>query len=351
MDKIIKKLFDTNIIDYDELTYLLNNIQDSQLETLYAYADNIRKAYYGTKIHIRGLIEFSNYCKQNCMYCGLRKVNKNVPRYRLSEEEILKCCENAYSQGIKTFVLQSGEDDYYTDERLVSIISNIKALYKEAAITLSIGEKSKASYLKYFKAGADRYLLRHETANIDLYEQMHPGMNFTNRHSCLLNMKEIGYQIGAGFIVGLPRQNNDIIAKDLLFLKELNPHMVGIGPLIVHPQTPLKNHPGGSIEKTLICLSIIRLLLPQVLLPSTTALNSQNSNNIEHAIQAGINVIMINFTPDDVKNNYEIYKKTNCQNITATNEIKKIQSVINKTGYQMSKERGDYLNWHRKEYI
>ena len=262
--KIIKKLVETSNLTDIELKELLEN--DSLDEELYIEADRVRKEKYGIDVYIRGLIEFTNYCKNNCYYCGLRAENKEIERYRLSKEDILNCCNEGYRLGYRTFVLQGGEDLFYTDEKICDIISSIKNLHGDVAVTLSIGEKNEESYLAYKKAGADRYLLRHETANENHYSKLHPqNMSLENRKNCLKTLKKLGYQVGSGFMVGSPFQTTENIIEDIRFLQELSPDMIGIGPYITHHNTPFKNQKNGSLKLTLKLLSILRLMCPYVL--------------------------------------------------------------------------------------
>ncbi|HPU62654.1 MAG TPA: [FeFe] hydrogenase H-cluster radical SAM maturase HydE, partial [Mobilitalea sp.] len=299
--------------------------------------------YFDNKIYIRGLIEFTNYCKNDCYYCGIRRSNKEVVRYRLSREEILNCADTGYSLGFRTFVLQGGEDPYYTDDFLEDLIKSIKSKYPDCAITLSIGEKSFDSYVRLFKAGADRYLLRHETANEEHYMKLHPpGLSLQNRKQCLANLKNIGYQVGAGFMVGSPYQTVDNIIEDLLFIKELNPHMVGIGPFIPHHQTPFSNEAAGSLRLTLMLLSIIRLMLPNVLLPATTALGTLHPEGREIGILSGANVVMPNLSPTYVRKNYELYDNKICTGDEAAECRFCLERRINRIGYRIVVDRGDY---------
>lgn len=271
---LIDKLEKEQTLNKEEYLYLIQNRENCK-DYLFERASQTRDKIYGKEIYIRGLIEFSNICKNDCLYCGIRKSNFNCDRYRLSKEEILECSDYGYNLGFRTFVLQGGEDSFYTDELLCDIVRSIKEKYPDCAITLSLGERSYESYKLLKEAGSDRYLLRHETANKEHYQKLHPKeMSFDNRIQCLKNLKELGYQIGAGFMVGSPFQTEENLAEELVFLKNLDPQMVGIGPFISHKDTPFKDKESGSVEITLFLLGLIRLTLPKVLLPATTALGT-----------------------------------------------------------------------------
>lgn len=342
MKKLLRKLYDENNLKREEIIYLLNNITKDMYPIIFEMAQNTVKKIYGNRIFIRGLMEFSNYCRNNCMYCGIRKDNKYVDRYRLSKDEIIYSLEDAHYLGYRTFVLQSGEDMYYTSELMVEIIQEIKAKFPDTALTLSIGERNPFEYEIFFNAGVDRFLLRHETATPNLYSMLHPNMSFENRKVCLYNLKKIGYQVGAGFIVGLPYEDNEVIADNLLFLKELNPEMIGIGPLVPHPQTPLHYMKPGSIQKTLLFIALTRLFVPKALMPVTTALNTLDEDGIEKGIKAGGNVLMLNLSPIHVRNKYEIYKNKESRDVS---EIKTIEKRINNIGYIIDMSRGDHIDW------
>jgi len=341
VEYIIDKLYEAKDVNEQELLFLLNNISSDEQEYLHKRADEVRRRSYENKVYMRGLIEFTNYCSRNCVYCGIRRDNKKAQRYRLTEDEILECAAVGNELGYKTIVLQGGEDSYFTDSRLVEIIKKIKSMFPENAITLSIGERSYESYKKLFEAGADRYLLRHETASEELYAKLHPGASFKNRAKCLKNLKEIGFQIGAGFMVGLPGQTNEDIVKDLMFLKELKPHMCGIGPFIPHEDTPLKNYKGGTLEVTTLMLSIVRLLLPKVLLPATTALGTIDKTGREKGIKAGGNVIMPNLSPIGVRAKYALYNGKISTGDEAAECRRDIEKRINDIGYEIQITRGD----------
>lgn len=342
---IVDKLYRSNNATDEELLFLLKNINNDTKEYLISRAHSTRMNIYGNKVYLRGLIEFTNYCSKNCIYCGIRAGNTNAERYRLSLEEIMECIDLGDRLGYKTFVLQGGEDSYFTDEVMVEIIKRIKRKYPSNAITLSIGERSYESYKKMFDAGADRYLLRHETASRVLYENLHPNSSFDNRRNCLLNLKKIGYQIGAGFMIGLPGQSKEDLVKDLRYIKELNPHMCGIGPFIPHEYTELKDSEGGTLEDTVTLLAIIRLLLPNVLLPATTALGSINPLGRELGIKAGANIVMPNLSPTRVRRKYSLYNGKICTGDEAAECRKCIEQRINKAGFSVVEGRGDNIEW------
>ncbi len=346
--EIIEELYEKNHLDEHRLLYLLNNIDEKSREYLISKAHETRLKHYGNKVYLRGIIEFTNYCKNNCLYCGIRGGNKNAERYRLSLEDILDCCNSGYRLGYRTFVLQGGEDPYYTDDRLVEILKAIKTNFPDCAITLSIGEKSYDSYKKYYEAGADRYLLRHETASKKLYQRLHPNMKLENRVQCLRNLKEIGYQVGAGFMVGIPGQTNEDFVEDLVFLKELQPHMVGLGPFIPHKDTIFKDEKPGTVETTVTLLAIVRMLLPDVLLPSTTALGTISPMGREKGLKAGGNVVMPNLSPTTVREKYMLYDNKICTGDEAAECRKCIENRIVTAGFSLDLSRGDNNLWSRK---
>ncbi len=331
----IDKLIKTNNLSYDELLYILKNISTNELELLRTKANKVKNKYYDG-VYLRGLLEITNYCKCNCKYCGIRKSQSKALRYRLSKEEILKSCEYGYNYGLRTFVLQGGEDPYYTDDVLVDIIREIKTKY-DVAVTLSLGERSYDSYKKLKEAGADRYLLRHETADSKLYDFLHEDMHLESRKTCLYNLKNLGYQVGAGFMVGLPFQTVEVLAKDLIFLKELNPHMVGIGPFIAHKDTPLADYKSGSIDWTILMIIMTRLLLPKALIPATTALYTMEKNARDIALISGANVVMPNISPTASRKKYEIYENKNSED-----DVKKL---LLKSGFKVNMKKGDYYGW------
>lgn len=312
-------------------------------QELFEKANRVRKQVFGAKIYIRGLIEFTNYCRNNCYYCGIRRDNQKVKRYRLTEEEILNCCIEGYDLGYRTFVLQGGEDAYFTDQRICAIVSRIKSKFPDSAVTLSIGERSRESYELFLQAGADRYLLRHETANEMHYDQLHPaGQSLKRRKQCLKDLKELGYQVGAGFMVGTPGQTIKHLAEDLEFLQELQPHMIGIGPFISHKDTPFAGVPNGSVEETLFLLGVLRLSFPKAMLPATTALGTLAEDGRERGILAGANVVMPNLSPIAVREQYSLYDNKVCTGEESAQCVRCIRNRIRSIGYEVVVERGDY---------
>lgn len=339
-DRLVEKLRKKRDLNDDELRELIET--SAHDEALRTAADEVRRENYGDMVYLRGLIEISSYCKRNCLYCGLRAENRNAERYRLSKEEILSCCEEGYGLGYRTFVLQGGEDPYYTDEMICDIVRSIKEKYPDCAVTLSIGEKSRESYEKYYEAGADRYLLRHETADPAHYGKLHPAnMSSENRKRCLFDLKEIGYQVGAGFMVGSPYQTTENLIADLRFLQELQPDMIGIGPYISHQDTPFRNEKNGTAELTLRMLSILRLMFPYVLLPSTTALGTIRPDGRELGLKAGGNVVMPNLSPVQVRKKYAIYDNKICTGEESAQCRGCLEKRIESAGYRAVTDRGD----------
>lgn len=347
--ELIEKLEKENELKKEEWVFLLNNRTPGLMEFLFEKSVAIRKKHYRNDVYVRGLIEFTNYCRNDCYYCGIRRSNKNADRYRLSDEDILKCCKEGYELGFRTFVLQGGEDMHYTDEHICALTSSIKGKYPDCAVTLSIGERSDESYRAYFEAGADRYLLRHETADEEHYGKLHPSaLSLKNRKRCLYVLKETGYQVGAGFMVGSPYQTKESIAGDMLFLKELNPQMVGIGPFIAHHDTPFKAEKNGTLEETLFLLGLLRLMLPKVLLPATTALGTIHPLGRELGIKAGANVVMPNLSPVGVRDKYLLYDNKICTG----DESAQCRSCLNRRmeniGYSVVTSRGDCADFVKK---
>lgn len=347
VSELIEKLYNTNNLNREELLYVLNNLNNDHIKLLKERAHETRVKFYGHKVFMRGLLEFTNYCKRTCSYCGISSLNPKADRYRLSLEEIMECADLGYELGYRTFVLQGGEDPYYTADKIEKIIISLKEKYSEVAITLSIGEKSYEEYERFYKAGADRYLLRHETASEKLYNQLHGDCSFRNRRRCLYDLKKIGYQVGAGFMVGLPNQTNEDLVEDFMFLKELEPHMVGIGPFIPHKDTKLSKEKGGTVEDTIIMLALTRLFLPQVLLPATTALGTLDPKGREKGLQAGANVVMPNLSPTSVREKYSLYNGKICTGDEAAECRKCIENRIKSAGFTVDMSRGDNINWGR----
>lgn len=339
---IITKLVGQESLTREEFVTLLDANSETLRNDLAEQANLTRTKVFGTDIYIRGLIEFTNYCKNDCYYCGIRAGNNKANRYRLTEEEILFCCENGYKLGFRTFVLQGGEDPYYNDDRMTAIVSEIRHRFPDCAITLSLGERSFESYERLYAAGADRYLLREETANQKHYSRLHPqSMSFENRMQCLKNLKDIGYQVGCGFMVGSPYQTNDDLASDLYFIQEFKPHMVGIGPYITHADTPFYDKKNGTLEDTLFLISILRLIDPALLLPATTSLGTIHPLGRELGIQAGANVVMPNLSPVNVRKQYMLYDNKICTGDEAAECIHCMDRRMESIGYQVVTDRGD----------
>ncbi len=342
---IIEKLFVEHNADREELLFLLDNLDTESKELLIKKANETRLRYYKDSVYLRGLIEFTNICIKHCKYCGIRADNKNADRYRLTKEQIIACADLGDKLGYKTFVLQGGEDPYFTDEIMVDIISTIKKNHPDCAITLSIGERSYESYEKMFKAGAERYLIRHETASRKLYEELHPGASFDNRRKCLTDLRKIGYQIGSGFMIGLPNQSNEDLVEDLMYVKELKPDMCGIGPFIPQKDTPLRDEKGGTLEDTITLLALLRLLLPDALLPATTSLGTIHPLGREQGLKAGANVVMPNLSPTNVREKYALYDGKICTGDEAAECRGCIERRINNAGYKVEVCRGDNITF------
>jgi len=346
MKDIIDRLVKERDLTDEEFEKLILCEDKETIEYLASKAREVRESMYGKEVYLRGLIEFTNYCKNDCLYCGIRRSNKNAERYRLTEEEILSCCEVGYKLGFRTFVLQGGEDAYFSDDVLVPLIKEIKEKYPDCALTLSVGEREKDSYQKLFDAGADRYLLRHETADKEHYESLHPAeLSFDHRMKCLWDLKEIGYQVGCGMMIGSPNQTVKHLIKDLRFLQEFKPEMVGIGPFIPHHDTPFADRETGSVDITLKLLSIIRIMLPEVLLPATTALGTADGLGREKGILAGANVVMPNLSPTDVRGKYLLYDNKICTGDEAAECIRCMTLRVQKVGYEVVQKRGDHIRF------
>ncbi len=335
---------DVRAMTKNELAEVIERNKEHPDPALISGAAAVRDKYYGRRIFVRGLIEFTNYCKNNCLYCGIRCANRRISRYRLTRAEILSCVQRGMELGLSTFVLQGGEDIYYSDDVLCDIVFSIKEYSPECAVTLSVGERSYESYKRLREAGADRYLLRHETADKVHYEKLHPSeMSFDNRLRCLYDLRSLGYQVGAGFMVGSPYQSSETLAEDLLFLKELEPHMVGIGPFISQTDTPFGDMPNGTLELTLTMLALVRLMLPETLLPATTALGTIDRKGREKGFDAGANVVMPNLSPSERRADYALYDNKLCTGAEAAESIEMLRGLIERAGYTMGMGRGDSL--------
>lgn len=342
-----------NCADKKELSYTIRHFCEDGIaeeqSALHLSANKLREKFYGKKVYFRGLLEFSSCCKNNCYYCGLRKSNGNATRYRLTKAEILDCCQAGYMSGFRTFVLQSGEDRYFTDARLCCIVSAIKERFPDCAVTLSIGERSRESYQALFESGADRYLLRHETADEDHYGKLHPKeLSLQNRKRCLYTLKDIGYQVGAGFMVDSPYQTYETLAEDFLFLRELEPHMIGIGPFIPHKDTRFAGFYHPSSHHTLILLSLIRIMLPKALLPATTALSTVESLGREKGLKAGANVVMPNLSPVAHRKDYAIYDNKIYTGEEAAECLSCLSQQITSAGFIPDFSRGDYIDLQKE---
>ncbi|MFD1671049.1 [FeFe] hydrogenase H-cluster radical SAM maturase HydE [Agrilactobacillus yilanensis] len=347
---LIDQLYQTHHLTHAQWVTVLTDYtpDDQAYATQLAHALTIAK--FGKKIFFRGIVEYTNYCRNDCLYCGIRHSNHQVKRYRLSKAEILACCEDGYQNGFRTFVLQGGEDPYYTTEIFEEIIATIHQRYPDCAITLSIGESTKAAYQRFFDAGADRFLLRHETASPALYRRWHPAYQpFEHRMQCLKELKAIGYQTGCGFMVGAPFQTIADLATDMVFTTEFQPEMIGIGPFIPHSQTPFKAYSAGNEQLTLFILSLCRILLPDVLLPATTALGTVQGNGRQLGVLAGCNVVMPNLSPLRFRKQYLLYDNKAGINDDAATGIQKLSEQMQTIGYQVVRSRGDFQP-RKKEY-
>ena len=344
MRGLIDALRRERVLPRAELAGLIREISDGDMPYLFDAARETARSRFGNRIYTRGLIEFTNYCRCDCYYCGIRRSNRQAERYRLTQEEILACCRAGYALGFRTFVLQGGEDPYFTDERICELVRAIKSSWPDCAVTLSIGEKEHSSYRLYRKAGADRYLLRHETASPAHYRRLHPPEQTPQRRrQCLWSLKELGYQVGAGFMVGSPYQTPENLADDLLFLHELSPQMAGIGPFIPHHQTPFSAFPAGTLRQTLLMVALTRLILPNALLPATTVLGTIAPDGRERGVLAGANVVMPNLSPVGVRKQYALYDNKICTGDEAAECRACLQNRMRSIGYELAVDRGDFV--------
>lgn len=336
-------------LEQQEFVALLSGLEPGHSAELRRRGSAVRQREYGSEVFIRGLIEYTNYCQNDCYYCGIRRRNRKAARYRLTEAEILECCQEGYELGFRTFVLQGGEDGYFTDRRMVELIGEIKSRWQECALTLSIGEKSRESYAAFRAAGADRYLLRHETADPSHYRKLHPAeLSLENRKRCLWDLKELGFQTGAGMMVGSPGQTWETLAADLVFLQELQPEMVGIGPFLPHHDTPFAQEPAGSVELTLDLLAIVRLMLPQVLLPATTALGTAQADGRERGLRCGANVVMPNLSPASVRSKYMLYDNKLSSGSEAAEGLRSLKEKLDAVGFFIAENRGDCKAYEKR---
>lgn len=339
---LIDRLEAEHSLTLKEYEYLIDSFGEEAMSYIAPKALKAKKAIYGDSIYIRGLIEISNICKNDCRYCGIRASNANCTRYRLTEEEILSCCCDGYMLGFRTFVLQGGEDMYFGDDILCKIVKGIKSICPDCAVTLSMGERSLESYQNLYNAGADRYLLRHETADKEHYSMLHPpGMSFENRMECLKSLKGIGYQTGCGFMVGSPYQTSRNLAMDLKFIEEFQPHMCGIGPFIPHKDTEFSSEGPGSVALTCFLMAIIRLMNPRILLPATTALATLSPDGREAAVRCGANVVMPNLSPEDAKKNYTLYNNKAHSGSESAKCLDSLQKQLDSVGAKIVVDRGD----------
>lgn len=342
---IINHLADGDTLSRDEWMILLSSLDDAEREYLRVKAQEVAVSHYGKGIFVRALLEISSYCKNNCYYCGIRASNRDAQRYRLSKEEILECCKEADALGFNTFVLQGGEDPVQNDAWVVDVVKAIRAAYPEKAITLSVGERSAEAYAAFKEAGANRFLLRHETRNDEHYSQLHPSMmSSENRRQCLMTLKRLGFQTGSGMMIGSPGQTDEHLYEDIRFLEELQPQMIGIGPFLPATNTPFENHSPGSADKTILMLSLLRLRFPNVLLPATTALATLCSNGMERAISAGANVVMPNVSPVEQRKKYSIYDNKKSTGAESAQQMQQLENRLNAIGYHIDYGRGDYRN-------
>lgn len=343
LEALIRKLDETHSLQTEEYEALISLRTPESAALLQELAVHRAREFYGNRIFIRGLIEISNICRNNCLYCGIRRGNNACDRYRLTPDQILSCAEEGYHLGFRTFVMQGGEDGWFTDERLCALIRRLKSRFPDCALTLSLGERSRESYQNLFDAGADRYLLRHETADSVHYGKLHPPeMSYSYRMNCLKDLHEIGYQTGCGFMVGSPWQTNRNLAMDLKFIEAFSPEMCGIGPFIPHTDTDFRNDPPGTADLTCYLLSIVRIMKPNILLPATTALGSIDPQGREKGVLSGANVVMPNLSPVQVRNKYMLYSNKLSSGPEAAQNLKELTSRMHAIGYDIVTDRGDF---------
>ena len=342
-EQLIRVLHQNRKLTEEQWTRLFADYDEEDLALASSLAREIALERFGKRLWFRGIVEFSNICKQNCLYCGIRRDNHKACRYRLTPEEILECCAEGYEGGFRTFVLQGGEDGWFTDQRMYAIVREIKRRFPDCAVTLSLGERSRRSYQALFDAGADRYLLRHETADEDHYRILHPAeQTLQNRLRCLRDLKDIGYQTGCGIMVGSPGQTPATLARDMVFMQEFEPEMIGVGPFLPHGDTPFRDEPGGSVELTLFILALCRIMLPDVLLPATTALGTAESDGRIRGVLAGCNVVMPNLSPAAVRKKYMLYDNKAGTELTASQGVALLRQQMESIGYEVAIGRGDY---------
>lgn len=349
---LIRKLEMGKSLGKEELVKLIGTFDGSDLEFARERARVVRERHYGNKVYIRGLIELTSYCRCSCHYCGIGSGIRSAERYRLQTEEVLSCCDKGYHLGFRTFVIQGGEDPYYTDDMITDMVRRIKLKYPDCAVTLSIGERSRESYERLYDAGADRYLLRHETADDEHYTRLHPeGQTLKDRKRCLYDLKEIGFQVGTGFMAGSPYQTPECLAKDMLFMKELQPEMVGIGPFIPHHETKFSDMPPGGVDLTLFLLAITRLMLPESLIPATTALGTLDPGGREKGMLSGANVVMPNLSPMDVRKKYLLYDNKAFTGSEAAESLESLKRSMGKAGFEVVVDRGDHIGSMKGEIL
>ncbi len=349
MTGLAEKLYRTGNLPDEELSALILSDDAEENMALVKYADEVRRKYYGNRVYLRGLIEISSFCRNNCFYCGIRRGCRDAQRYRLDCSAIIECAAEGYKLGFRTFVLQGGEDPAFTDDLMCGVISELHEKYPDCAVTLSLGERSRESYRRMKEAGADRYLLRHEAASPELYSKLHPPeMSLENRKKCLYWLRELGYQVGAGFMAGAPFQTADNIIADLRFMQELRPHMIGIGPFIPHHGTPFAEAKSGTLDLTLKLLGIIRIMFPDVLLPATTALGTISPHGRELGLKTGCNVVMPNLSPADVRKKYDLYDNKLSSGSEAAECLHSLEEEIENAGYHAVHERGDHASMQNK---